>query len=51
MFQVAWEMLRLIQPGRFITHRFSVQDAAQAYQLIDQHPEQTIQIVLTYEGA
>ena len=47
-FQVAWQMLRIISPSRFITHRFALQDAAQAYQHIDQHPEDSIQIILTY---
>lgn len=47
-FAVAWEMLRRVRPARWITHRFAVQDAAQAYQLIDQNPESAIQVVLTY---
>jgi threonine dehydrogenase-like Zn-dependent dehydrogenase len=41
-------MLRRVQPARWITHRFALQDATQAYQLIDQHPDQSIQVVLTY---
>jgi 2-desacetyl-2-hydroxyethyl bacteriochlorophyllide A dehydrogenase len=47
-FDVAWEMLRRLQPARWITQRFAIQAAAQAYQLIDQHPDQSIQVVLTY---
>lgn len=47
-FQVAWQMLRLIQPSRFITHHFALQDAPQAYQHIDRHPEETIQVVINY---
>jgi 2-desacetyl-2-hydroxyethyl bacteriochlorophyllide A dehydrogenase len=47
-FTVAWEALRKLQPARFITHRFPVQDAAQAYQLIDQRPETTIQVLIQY---
>ena len=47
-FAVAWEMLRRIRPARFITQRFTIQEAAQAYQLIDQQPAETIQVVLTY---
>jgi 2-desacetyl-2-hydroxyethyl bacteriochlorophyllide A dehydrogenase len=47
-FDVAWEMLRRVQPARWITQRHALQDAAQAYQWIDQHPEQSIQVVLTY---
>lgn len=45
---VAWEMLRRIQPKRWITHRFPIAEASKAYQLLDQRPEETIQIVLTY---
>lgn len=33
---------------RLITHTFAYQDAAQAYELVDQHPEQTVQVVLQY---
>jgi 2-desacetyl-2-hydroxyethyl bacteriochlorophyllide A dehydrogenase len=44
-FAVAWEMLRRVQPSRWITHRFPLEEAAQAYQLLDQHPEQAIQVV------
>lgn len=46
--EVAWQMLRQIEPEHFITHRFGLAQANQAYQLIDQHPEETIQVVLTY---
>lgn len=45
---VAWEMLRRVKPARWITHRFPVESAAQAYEQIDQHAEETIQVVLTY---
>lgn len=34
---------------RLISHRFSFDDAAKAYELIDQRPEETVQVVLTYE--
>lgn len=47
-FGVAWEMLRAVQPSRLITHRFPIQQAAQAYRLIDRRPEETIQVLLTY---
>lgn len=46
--QVAWEMLQQIKPARLITHRVPFSQAAQAYDLIDRHPEETIQVVLTY---
>lgn len=47
--QTAWHMLARIQPERLITHRFPIAQAAQAYQLLDQSPQQAIQVVLTYE--
>ncbi|OGO36186.1 MAG: oxidoreductase [Chloroflexi bacterium RBG_16_57_11] len=47
-FEVAWEMLPRVGPARWITHRFALQEAAQAYQWIEQHPDQSIQVVLTY---
>jgi len=44
----AWEMLREIRPARFITHRFPLAQAAQAYRLLDQDPGEAIQVVFTY---
>ncbi len=48
--------LRLLETGRLITdpiigRRFRYEDAAQAYQFVDQHPEETIKTLLYYEGA
>jgi len=48
-FDVAWEMMRQLKPSRFITHRFSINEAARAYQLLDQNPAEVIQIILTYD--
>lgn len=45
---VAWEMLRRCRPERLITHRFALARAADAYQLLDEHPEEAIQIIFTY---
>jgi 2-desacetyl-2-hydroxyethyl bacteriochlorophyllide A dehydrogenase len=47
-FDVAWEMIRQVKPSRLITHHFSINQAEQAYQLIDQNPEKVIQVVFTY---
>jgi 2-desacetyl-2-hydroxyethyl bacteriochlorophyllide A dehydrogenase len=46
--QVAWQSLASILPSKFITHRFPVEEAAQAYQLLDQEPETALQVVLEY---
>jgi len=47
--KVAWEMIRLIKPADFITHRFDLLRAKEAYELLDKRPGQAIQVVLTYE--
>lgn len=46
--ELAWQMLRNIKPSRLITQRFPLTQAPQAYQLIDQNPGETLQVVLTY---
>lgn len=46
---VALEMIRQLNPGRFVTHRFDVQRAAQAYELLDKRPQEAVQVLLTYE--
>lgn len=48
-FDVAWKALERIQPEKWITHRFSIEDAEKAYQLLDENPQETIQVVFKYE--
>lgn len=48
-FEVAWKALERIQPGKWITHRFPIDEAAKAYQLLDEKPQETIQVVFGYE--
>ena len=45
---VAWQMIRRCRPQQLITHRLPLAEAAEAYRLLDEQPEQAIQIVLTY---
>lgn len=45
----AWTMLEQVDVAKLITHRFKFQEAAQAYRLIDQHPEEVVQVLLTYK--
>lgn len=47
-FQVAWEALSRIRPERWITHRFPLEQAAEAYQLLDERPGEAIQVVFEY---
>ena len=42
------QLLKRIRPGRFITQRFPLERAAEAYRLIDREPEKTIQVVLDH---
>ncbi|HNS62740.1 MAG TPA: zinc-binding alcohol dehydrogenase [Anaerolineales bacterium] len=47
-FNVAWEALRRIQPQKWITHRFPIDKAEEAYRLLDENPHETIQVLLEY---
>ncbi len=46
---VAWDMLRALPAEKLITHRFPFTQATDAYRLLDEHPEEAIQVILTYE--
>ena len=48
-FALAWEMIREIHPEQLITQRIAFEKAPDAYQLLDQTPEETLQVVLTYD--
>ena len=47
-FEVAWQALERIKPEKWITHRFSIDRAEKAYRLLDENPQETIQILVTY---
>jgi 2-desacetyl-2-hydroxyethyl bacteriochlorophyllide A dehydrogenase len=47
-FEIAWDALHRMRPEQWISHEFAVGDAAEAYRLLDQSPEQAIQVILTY---
>jgi len=47
-FDVAWKALERVKPEKWITHRFSIDHAEEAYQLLDEKPQDTIQVLLTY---
>lgn len=47
-FNVAWEALRRIQPQKWITHRFPIEEAEKAYRLLDENPQETIQVIFEY---
>ncbi len=47
-FDVAWKALKRIQPEKWITHRFPIDEAGKAYQLLDENPQETIQVIFEY---
>ena len=47
-FEVAWEALRRIQPQKWITHRFLLEQAEEAYRLLDETPQNAIQVIFKH---
>ncbi len=47
-FAAAWDMLKKVGPRQIITHRIDFSEAHTAYELLDQEPETTLQVVLQY---
>jgi len=48
-FNAAWRALERIKPEKWITHRFSIDHAPEAYRLLDQSPQETIQVIFDYK--
>jgi 2-desacetyl-2-hydroxyethyl bacteriochlorophyllide A dehydrogenase len=48
-FEVAWEALKRIQPQKWITHRFPIERAEDAYRLLDENPQEAIQVLFNYQ--
>jgi 2-desacetyl-2-hydroxyethyl bacteriochlorophyllide A dehydrogenase len=49
-FNAAWKALERIKPEKWITHHFSINEAEKAYQMLDQNPQETIQVILHYKS-
>jgi len=47
-FEVAWQALSRIHPEKWISHRFPFNLAHEAYTLLDQKPEDALQIIFEY---
>jgi 2-desacetyl-2-hydroxyethyl bacteriochlorophyllide A dehydrogenase len=45
----AWDMIRKIRPARLITHQYPIQQANEAFELLDKNPAEAIQVIITYE--
>lgn len=48
-FAVAWNALQRIRPEKWITHRFPLEKAGDAYRLLDENPQETIQVIFEYQ--
>ncbi len=47
--KTAWDMIRMIRPTQFITHRYPLSQIREAYELLDKKPQEAIQIIITYD--
>lgn len=47
-FNIAWKALERVKPEKWITHRVPLDKAQEAYQLLDENPQETIQVLITY---
>lgn len=47
-FAAAWSLIRTLDAEALITHRYPIERAAEAYDLLDRHPEQALGVLLTY---
>jgi threonine dehydrogenase-like Zn-dependent dehydrogenase len=45
---LARDLLPRLELSSLVSHRLPIERAAEAYALVDQQPEQTVQVVLTY---
>lgn len=48
-FGTAWQSLERIKPEKWITHRFALDDAEEAYSLLDENPQETVQVIFDYK--
>lgn len=46
--ETAWRWLEALDVDPLVTHRFPVTDAADAYELLDERPDDAVQVLLTY---
>ena len=47
-YRLTWQMLKMVKPSLLITHTFPIMDAAQAFNLIENQPGDTIQVIIQY---
>lgn len=45
---LAWREIKRVRPDRWITHRFSIEQAQDAYRFLDRHDGEGLQVVFVY---
>ncbi|MFK7805511.1 MAG: zinc-binding alcohol dehydrogenase [Anaerolineae bacterium] len=48
--EVAWKMIAKHRPSTFITHRPDVSEATAIYEMLDQRPEEALQVLFKYDN-
>jgi threonine dehydrogenase-like Zn-dependent dehydrogenase len=46
---VAWDRLDGLEPTELITHRVPIERAPEAYRMLDERPQEAVQVLLTYD--
>jgi threonine dehydrogenase-like Zn-dependent dehydrogenase len=47
--ETVWKMIDRVKPERFISHRFPLNQAKRAFELLDKEPQKAIQVVFSYD--
>lgn len=47
---LAWEMIRKCKPAQLISHRFPLTRAEEAYEMLDKHPDEALQVIFAYDS-
>ena len=48
--EIAWRRLEQLDLEALLTHRIPVEQASEAYRLLDERPSEAVQVLLTYDG-
>lgn len=46
---LSWSELERVGPGKLISHEFAIDEADQAFELLDKFPEQVLQVIFRYD--
>lgn len=47
-YDLTWEMLKLVKPSQLVSHKFAFNEAGKAFKLLDENPENALQVILRY---